>query len=109
MNEYNTIEYSGDKVASPTNYYKKISEILQSEEATEMSFAIGLQGHFASGQPNLAYMRSGLDFLGEIGFPIWLTETSVDPQPEQVYIYFGHNYFLFSPFNYKIVVSFLSI
>ncbi|WJX14889.1 endo-1,4-beta-xylanase [Trifolium repens] len=83
MNEYNTIEYSGDKVASPTNYYKKINEILQSGEATEMSFAIGLQCHFASGQPNLAYMRSGLDFLGEIGFPIWLTETSVDPQPQQ--------------------------
>ncbi|CAI8604817.1 unnamed protein product [Vicia faba] len=83
MNEYNTIEYSGDKVASPANYFNKLKEILQSPEASEMSFAIGLQCHFASGRPNLAYMRSGLDFLGETGFPIWLTETSVDPQAEQ--------------------------
>ena len=84
MNEYNTIEYSGDKVVSPPNYLKKLEEIMQSGEATEMLFAIGLQGHFASGQPNLAYMRSSLDFLGNIGFPIWLTETSLDPQPNQV-------------------------
>ncbi|TKY51040.1 Endo-1,4-beta-xylanase C [Spatholobus suberectus] len=83
LNEYNTIEYSGDEAASPDKYIKKLQEILSFPRATGMPAAIGLQGHFASGQPNLAYMRSGLDLLAAIGRPIWLTEVSVDPQPNQ--------------------------
>ncbi|XP_057427478.1 endo-1,4-beta-xylanase 5-like [Lotus japonicus] len=83
LNEFNTIEYSGDVAASPTNYIKKIQQILQFPGSAGIPLAIGLQCHFASGQPNLAYMRAGLDLLGATGFPIWLTETSIDPQPHQ--------------------------
>ncbi|KAK7367982.1 hypothetical protein VNO80_10003 [Phaseolus coccineus] len=49
-----------------------------------MSAAIGLQGHFAIGQPNLAYMRSSLDLLATTGLPIWLTELTVEPQPNEL-------------------------
>ncbi|KAG2401360.1 uncharacterized protein HKW66_Vig0196040 [Vigna angularis] len=83
LNEYNTIEYSGDEASSPVNYIKKIKEILSFPGVAGMSAAIGLQGHFASGQPNLAYMRSSLDLLATTGLPMWLTEVSVDPQPSQ--------------------------
>ncbi|KAG5153000.1 hypothetical protein JHK84_029472 [Glycine max] len=83
LNEFNTIEYSGDEASSPAKYIKKLQEILSFPGVSGMSAAIGLQGHFASGQPNLAYMRSGLDLLATTGLPIWLTEASVDPQPSQ--------------------------
>nr|KYP75279.1 Endo-1,4-beta-xylanase [Cajanus cajan] len=62
LNEFNTIEYSGDESASPVKYIKKLEEIL--------SF------------PGVAGM-SGLDLLASTGLPIWLTEVSVDPQPNQ--------------------------
>ncbi|CAJ1977330.1 unnamed protein product [Sphenostylis stenocarpa] len=84
LNEFNTIEYSGDQEASPAKYLQKIKEILSFPGVAGMSAGIGLQGHFASGQPNLAYMRSGLDLLAATGLPIWLTEVTVDPQPSQV-------------------------
>jgi GH35 family endo-1,4-beta-xylanase len=87
MNEYNTIEYSNDKVASPANYIKKLKQIQQFPGTDGISLAIGLQCHFGNGKPNTAYMRSGLDLLATTGLPIWLTETSVDPQPNQVYIF----------------------
>ncbi|XP_028222219.1 endo-1,4-beta-xylanase 5-like isoform X1 [Glycine soja] len=83
LNEFNTIEYSGDEASNPAKYIKKLKEILSFPGVSGMSAAIGLQGHFASGQPNLAYMRSGLDLLATTGLPIWLTEASVDPQPSQ--------------------------
>ena len=76
---------SGDEASCPAKYIKKLQEILSFPGVSEMSAAIGLQGHFASGQPNLAYMRSGLDLLATTGLPIWLTEASVDPQPSQVF------------------------
>ncbi|GAU10805.1 hypothetical protein TSUD_426520, partial [Trifolium subterraneum] len=74
MNEFNTIEYSGDQVANPANYLRKLKEIQQFPGTAGMPMAIGLQCHFARGIPNLAYMRSGLDLLGATGLPIWLTE-----------------------------------
>lgn len=85
MNEYNTMEYSRDEVASPLNYLKKLQEILSFPETGGMSAAIGLQGHFGSGQPNLIYMRSALELLSTAGLPIWLTEVSVGPDPNQVF------------------------
>jgi len=85
LNEYNTIEYSGDEASSPVKYLQKIKEIRSFPGVGGMSAAIGLQGHFASGQPNLAYMRSSLDLLATTGLPMWLTEVSVDPQPSQVF------------------------
>ncbi|XP_058739107.1 endo-1,4-beta-xylanase 5-like [Vicia villosa] len=87
LNEYNTIEFSGDKDASPANYVKKLKEIQQFPGTAGIPLAIGLQCHFSTGVPNLAYMRSGLDLLAATGLPIWLTETSVDPQPNQA-VYF---------------------
>ncbi|AES91927.2 glycosyl hydrolase family 10 protein [Medicago truncatula] len=50
---------------------------------TGMLLAIWVQGHLSSGMPNIAYMRSGLDHLGATGLPIWLTESSVDSNPNQ--------------------------
>ncbi|KAM5549653.1 endo-1,4-beta-xylanase 5-like [Rosa sericea] len=83
MNEYNTMEYSGDEASSPANYKKKLEEILSYPGNANLTAGIGLQGHFGSGQPNLAYMRSVLDFLGATGYPIWLTEVSVGVGPYQ--------------------------
>ncbi|KAK7280255.1 hypothetical protein RJT34_25317 [Clitoria ternatea] len=83
MNEFNTIEFSGDEKASPVKYIKKLKEILSYPGTDGMSAAIGLQGHFASGQPNIAYMRSGLDLLATTRLPIWLTEVSVARYPNQ--------------------------
>ncbi|XP_061373932.1 endo-1,4-beta-xylanase 5-like [Gastrolobium bilobum] len=83
LNEYNTIEHSEDEVANPVHYLKKLEEILSFPGTGGISLAIGLQGNFAFGQPNIAYMRSGLDLLGTIGLPIWLTEVSVDLDPNQ--------------------------
>ncbi|XP_045786636.1 endo-1,4-beta-xylanase 5-like [Trifolium pratense] len=83
LNEYNTIEYSHDKDASPGNYIRKIKQIQQFPGTDGIPLAIGLQCHFGSGKPNIAYMRSGLDLLAATGLPIWLTETSMDPQQNQ--------------------------
>ncbi|KAI3958913.1 hypothetical protein MKX01_023589 [Papaver californicum] len=59
LNEYNTIENSKDKTAHPENYLKKLK---------------GIQTHFPALPPNLAYIRAGMDMLGSLGFPMWLTE-----------------------------------
>ncbi|GAU14980.1 hypothetical protein TSUD_47750 [Trifolium subterraneum] len=90
MNEFNTVEYSGDQFASPANYLRKLKEIQQFPGTAGMPMAIGLQCHFARGIPNLAYMRSGLDLLGATGLPIWLTETGVDAQPNQVRVWYRY-------------------
>ncbi|PQQ01663.1 uncharacterized protein Pyn_11910 [Prunus yedoensis var. nudiflora] len=62
---------------------KKLEEILSYPGNANLSAGIGLQGHFGSGQPNLAYMRSVLDMLGATGLPIWLTEVDVGKGPNQ--------------------------
>ncbi|XP_050366881.1 endo-1,4-beta-xylanase 5-like [Argentina anserina] len=83
MNEYNTIEFSSDEQASPVNYKNKLQQILSYPGNANLKEGIGLESHFAAGQPNLAYMRSGLDLLGATGFPIWLTEVSVGKYENQ--------------------------
>ncbi|KAJ7967580.1 Endo-1,4-beta-xylanase [Quillaja saponaria] len=83
MNEYNTIEYSKDEKVTPANYKKKLQQILSYPGNAGLPAAIGLQGHFGSGQPNIAYMRSCLDILGTTGLPIWLTEVDVEKDPNQ--------------------------
>ncbi|XP_056163516.1 endo-1,4-beta-xylanase 5-like isoform X2 [Syzygium oleosum] len=83
LNEYNTIEYSGDEKASPGNYKKRLEEIFSYPGNEDILAGIGVQGHFGSGQPNLAYMRSSLDILATTGVPIWLTEVSVEPGANQ--------------------------
>ncbi|KAL3730264.1 hypothetical protein ACJRO7_027291 [Eucalyptus globulus] len=83
LNEYNTIEYSGDEKVSPGNYKKRFQEIFSYPGNEDIPAGIGVQGHFGTGQPNLAYMRSSLDILATIGVPIWLTEVSVAPGANQ--------------------------
>lgn len=85
MNEYNTVEDSRDRAASPANYIKKIEQILSFPGNEGISAAIGLQGRFTAGQPNIPYMRAGLDALDTTALPIWLTEVSVDSDPDQVF------------------------
>lgn len=98
LNEYNTIEQSGDKTASPMNYEKKLQEILSFPGNENLLAGIGLQGHFSSGQPNIAYMRSVLDILGTTGFPIWLTE--VDLQRGQNQVQYIKGFFAPIPLNF---------
>ncbi|XP_037494057.1 endo-1,4-beta-xylanase 5-like [Jatropha curcas] len=85
MNEYNTIEESGDGTANPANYIRKFKEILSYRGNDGVSAAIGLEGHFGPNQPNLAYMRASLDTLASTGWPIWLTEVDVKGSPNQAW------------------------
>lgn len=84
MNEYNTIEYSGDETAHAGNYLKKLEDILSYPGNKGILAGIGVQGHFGPAFPNLVYMRSSLDILGSKGLPIWLTEVDVGRGPNQV-------------------------
>lgn len=87
LNEYNTIEYSGDKKADPLSYKRKLEAILsfqQRSQGTRLLAGIGLQGHFTADRVNIAYMRSALDILATAKVPIWLTEVSVTNGPNQV-------------------------
>ncbi|XLS62024.1 hypothetical protein HN51_016252, partial [Arachis hypogaea] len=54
MNEYNNIEYSGDRAISPANYIAKIAKIWSFPGNRGISAAIGLQSHFTARQSNLA-------------------------------------------------------
>ncbi|KAJ9175130.1 hypothetical protein P3X46_013712 [Hevea brasiliensis] len=83
MNEYNTIEDCTDEAANPFNYKKRLEEILSYPGNQGILAGIGVQGHFSSDQPNLAYMRASLDILATIGLPIWLTEVDVGRGPNQ--------------------------
>ncbi|KAK2973058.1 hypothetical protein RJ640_017280 [Escallonia rubra] len=83
MNQYNTIEYSGDEAASPVKYIEKLEETKSYPGNASMLARIGLQSHFGSGQPNIAYMRVALDILGATGLPIWLAEVDVQKDPNQ--------------------------
>ncbi|KAK2975784.1 hypothetical protein RJ640_014607 [Escallonia rubra] len=83
MNEYNTIEYSGDEAASLEKYIEKLKETKSYPRNAGMLAGIGLQSHFNSGQPNIAYMRVALDILGATGLSIWLTEVDVQNNPNQ--------------------------
>ncbi|KAK6241185.1 hypothetical protein SCA6_006574 [Theobroma cacao] len=83
MNEYNTIEYSKDQAPTASKYKKKLEEILSFPGNAHIKAAIGLEGHFSSAQPNIAYMRSSLDILRTMGLPIWLTEVDVGKGPNQ--------------------------
>lgn len=85
MNEYNTTECSEDELPSPSNYVKKIKEILAFPGNAGVKLGIGVQGRFSTDEPNLAYMRSSLDILASTGFPIWYTEVSIDKGPNQVH------------------------
>ncbi|KAM7251377.1 hypothetical protein ACFE04_023260 [Oxalis oulophora] len=85
LNEYNTIEDPNDYASGPENYSKKVRELLSYPGVSGMKLGIGVQGHFNASEPNLAYMRSTLDTLATFGLPIWLTEVSVEKDPNQAH------------------------
>ncbi|PIA51228.1 hypothetical protein AQUCO_01100219v1, partial [Aquilegia coerulea] len=72
LNEYNTLEYSGDTKTNPNMYLQKLREI-QSRQEKSAQIGIGVESHFGA-TPNIPYMRSALDTLAAAGLPIWLTE-----------------------------------
>ncbi|XP_059648018.1 endo-1,4-beta-xylanase 4-like isoform X2 [Cornus florida] len=76
MNEYNTLEYVEDMNSIPAKYVEKLRKIKSFLGNEEMVVGIGLQGHFS--EPNIAYMRASLDFLGATKMPIWITELDVE-------------------------------
>ncbi|KAF5733210.1 putative Endo-1 4-beta-xylanase C precursor [Tripterygium wilfordii] len=80
MNEYNTIEQSGDSQSSPARYLQKLREI--QSFAGNIKMGIGLEGHFST--PNIPYMRSSIDTLAATRLPVWLTEIDVEKSPRQI-------------------------
>ncbi|KAL1212158.1 Endo-1,4-beta-xylanase 4 [Cardamine amara subsp. amara] len=84
LNEFNTVEYDNERVGSPVNVKKRMEEIVSYPGNKNIKGGIGAQAHFAPKQPNLAYMRSALDTLGSLGFPVWLTEVDMAKCPNQV-------------------------
>ncbi|CAK9315717.1 unnamed protein product [Citrullus colocynthis] len=84
MNEFNTIEYSGDAASSPARYLQKLDAIRRFPGNSGGRFGIGLESHFGP-SPNIPYMRSAIDTLGSAGVPIWLTEVDVSNSPNQAY------------------------
>ncbi|KAJ4716143.1 endo-1,4-beta-xylanase-like [Melia azedarach] len=81
MNEFNTIEESGDAASSPAKYLEKMREINEFPVKNNIKLGIGLAAHF--GKPNIPYMRSSIDTLAATGSPIWLTEVDVKSDPNQ--------------------------
>ncbi|XP_009102314.1 endo-1,4-beta-xylanase 4 [Brassica rapa] len=84
INEYNTVEYAKEGVGSPINVKNKMEEIVSYPGNMNIKGGIGAQAHFVPAQPNLPYMRSALDTLGSLGFPVWLTEVDMPKCPDQV-------------------------
>ncbi|KAJ4980014.1 hypothetical protein NE237_010794 [Protea cynaroides] len=78
MNEFNTIEESGDGSATPAKYLQKLREIMSEKTGP---IGIGLESHFRI--PNIPYVRSSLDFFAAAKLPIWITELDVESNPSQ--------------------------
>ncbi|XVF01394.1 hypothetical protein REPUB_Repub04eG0084600 [Reevesia pubescens] len=81
MNEFNTIEESGDQASIPAKYLDKLKNAQTFLGANGKQMAIGLESHF--NVPNLPYIRSSLDTLAATKLPIWLTEVDVKSNPKQ--------------------------
>lgn len=96
MNEYNSIEFSEDEKSIPAKYARKLKNIssnykeMRDNGNETLLLGIGLQSRFVPGQPNLAYMRAGMDYLASMGFPLWLTEVFVDKGENQVLEYISY-------------------
>lgn len=75
VNEYNTLEDCNDPAASPDAYIAKLRQL---HDAGAANLGIGLEAHFT--KPNIPYVRSTLDKLATLGFPIWLTELDINVQ-----------------------------
>ncbi|OMO63374.1 Glycoside hydrolase, family 10 [Corchorus olitorius] len=81
MNDYNTLEESGDPASTPAKYLEKLKSAQTLLGANGDKMAIGLESHFSV--PNLPYIRSSLDTLAAAKLPIWLTEVDVKSNPNQ--------------------------
>lgn len=82
MNEYNTIEESGDRDSIPAKYLQKLRDIQAFPGNNNAKMAIGLESHFTT--PNIPYIRSSIDTLAAAKVPIWITELDVTSGPNQV-------------------------
>lgn len=82
LNEYNTIEESGDAASSPAKYLDAVRQLRK--RGYKGPLGIGVQGHFRIA--NLPYTRSAIDILATAGLPIWVTELDVKSGPNQVRI-----------------------
>ncbi|XP_065871864.1 endo-1,4-beta-xylanase 5-like [Euphorbia lathyris] len=82
LNEFSTIESSGDVAASPANYLKKVRSIQSYAGNGNLKLGIGLEGHFST--PNIPYIRSAIDTLAAANLPIWITEVDVSSGGKQV-------------------------
>ncbi|KAF2294420.1 hypothetical protein GH714_011263 [Hevea brasiliensis] len=83
LNEYNTIEDARDGDSTPAKYLQKLRDIKAFPGNRNLKLGIGLESHFSSAAPNLAYMRASIDTLAATNFPIWLTEVYVQRGPYQ--------------------------
>ncbi|VVA30118.1 PREDICTED: endo-1 4-beta-xylanase [Prunus dulcis] len=81
MNEYNTIEESGDGDSIPAKYLQKLRDIQAFPGNNNAKMAIGLESHFTT--PNIPYIRSSIDSLAAAKVPIWITELDVTSGPNQ--------------------------
>ncbi|KAF2294408.1 hypothetical protein GH714_010573 [Hevea brasiliensis] len=83
LNDYNTIEDGRDDDSTPAKYLQKLRDIKAFPGNGNLKLGIGLESHFSSAAPNLAYMRASIDTLAATNFPIWLTEVDVQSGPYQ--------------------------
>ncbi|GFQ01653.1 endo-1 4-beta-xylanase [Phtheirospermum japonicum] len=81
LNDYNTIEYSGDWASSPNRYLQRIWEMRA--QGYKGCLGIGLEGHFTF--LNLPSVRAALDILVQARLPIWVTELDFSPGPNQAW------------------------
>lgn len=81
LNDYNTIEESGDKDSIPAKYLQKLRDIRGFPGNRNAKMAIGLESHFRT--PNIPYIRSSIDTLAGANVPIWITELDVVSGPNQ--------------------------
>ncbi|GLT47384.1 hypothetical protein SLA2020_210860 [Shorea laevis] len=81
MNEFNTIEESGDAMSTPAKYLQKLKDIQAFPGNANLNIAIGLESHFSV--PDIAYVRSSLDTLAAANVPIWITELDVQSNLNQ--------------------------
>ncbi|XP_068319661.1 endo-1,4-beta-xylanase 5-like [Pyrus communis] len=81
LNDYNTIEESGDQDSTPAKYLQKLRDIQGFPGNENVKMAIGLESHFNT--PNIPYIRSSIDTLAAAKVPIWITELDVSSSPNQ--------------------------
>ena len=99
VNDYNTLEEPNDLRVSPDTFIEKIKQL---RDAGVVKLGIGLESHFGTKPPDVAYIRATLDKLAVLGYPIWLTELDIDVRSlgnnftKVFYLHFTHSQAVFS-------------